>query len=117
MILHFPTRSKARAYASLNGKQPIDNGPNSAPGKRWACEAVIVVISASVPNVPRETKQPRNMLRKKTIVIINADKETPDSSIEQCFGEALANWKAGKPKQDDRMNRHTARAELNALFK
>lgn len=37
MKLFFKTRSQARAFTSKNGKV-VDQGTNSAPGRRWAFE-------------------------------------------------------------------------------
>lgn len=105
MNIHFTSRSKAREYARTNGKQVIDNGPTVPQGKRWACEAVIV---------KKEPKQPTERMRKRVVVIINADKSQSEENIEQCFAQALDKWKASKPDNNSMRHRHTATAELSA---
>lgn len=111
MKIHFPTREKARKYAKL-GSKIIDNGKLAPVGKRWQCEAVIVPrgTDSKPDSVSRGTS-----FKKKIVVIINADKTASDENITQCFEQALHKWK--DENKAVKLNRHTAKAELNALFK
>jgi hypothetical protein len=102
MLIYFPTRSKARAY----GGKVIDNGADSLPGKRWACEARIKV------HVPKDLPikgLPKMVIPegiKQVLVRINYSAparaiETPEKPLEsetQAMAMSLANWRKNRSK-------------------
>lgn len=51
-IVFFPSRTAARNAAKLAGVKPIDNGADSAPGKRWAIQVENVAPETIAPGKP-----------------------------------------------------------------